>query len=126
MINDNRLETWNLYYTMLSKLEHNELLQLPVIPDNCEHNAHMFYIKLKNIEQRSNLIKFLKDENIMAIFHYIPLHSSEAGKKFGEFYGVDKYTTVDSERILRLPLYYNIEKEDVRLVCEKIEEFFNK
>ena len=126
LINDNRLETWNLYYTMLSKLEHNELLQLPVIPDNCEHNAHMFYIKLKNIEQRSNLIKFLKDENIMAIFHYIPLHSSEAGKKFGEFYGVDKYTTVDSERILRLPLYYNIEKEDVRLVCEKIEEFFNK
>lgn len=124
MINNNRLKTWNLYYEGLKELEDNEFIELPVIPSNCEHNAHMFYIKCKNLDERTKLIKYLKDNDILAVFHYIPLHSAEAGVKFGRFYGEDKFTTKESERLLRLPLYYNLEEEKTNYIIKKIFDFY--
>lgn len=124
MINNNRLKTWNLYYEGLKELEDRGFIELPVIPSNCEHNAHMFYIKCKDIEERSELIKHLKDNEILAAFHYIPLHSAEAGFKFGRFYGEDIYTTKESERLLRLPLYYNLKEEKVEYTIKKIFDFY--
>ncbi|MCZ0702999.1 dTDP-4-amino-4,6-dideoxygalactose transaminase [Natronobacillus azotifigens] len=124
MINTNRLKTWNLYYRELKELEDKGLIELPVIPSNCQHNAHMFYIKCSTFEERQALIKYLKRKQITASFHYIPLHSSEAGKKYGEFYGEDKYTTTESERILRLPLYYKISEEDMSEVTNSIKHFY--
>lgn len=124
MINNNRLKTWNLYYEGLKELEERGFIELPVIPSNCEHNAHMFYIKCKDIEERSELIKHLKNNEIVAAFHYIPLHSAEAGVKFGRFYGEDRYTTKESERLLRLPLYYNLKEEKVEYTIKKIFDFY--
>jgi dTDP-4-amino-4,6-dideoxygalactose transaminase len=96
----NRLNSWNLYYKNLKILEENNFLQLPIIPDNCEHNAHMFYIKLKNLKERTSLMLFLKENDIISTFHYIPLHTSPAGKKYGRFKGEDVYTTNESEKLL--------------------------
>jgi dTDP-4-amino-4,6-dideoxygalactose transaminase len=124
MINDNRLKTWKLYYDGLKGLEKRNLLDLPVIPNNCEHNAHMFYIKCKNLNERTELIKYLKNNDIHAVFHYIPLHSSEAGKIFGRFHGEDLYTTVESERLFRLPLYYGLEHNKVQLIIKLILGFY--
>ena len=123
-INDDRINSWNLYYDGLKSLEKKDLIVLPTIPDNCTHNGHMFYIKLKNIEVRTKLIKYLQKNDINSVFHYIPLHSSEAGKKFGRFYGVDAFTTKESERLVRLPMYYKITKEDIELVVLTINGFF--
>ena len=125
-INQNRLDTWNIYYNGLKSLREKGLIELPYIPDECEHNAHMFYIKCKNIEERTKLVNYLKEDNIYAIFHYIPLHSSIAGLKYGRFNGVDNYTTKESERILRLPMYYNLEKSKVEYVINKINKFYLK
>ncbi len=125
IINQNRILSWNLYYKLLYKLHENGIIELPVIPENCVHNAHMFYIKVKNLEIRQKLIDYLKGDNIMAVFHYIPLHSSHAGLKFSKFIGDDNYTTKESERILRLPLYYSLEAEHIYYICERIERFFN-
>ena len=125
-INQNRLDTWNIYYNGLESLREKGLIELPYIPDECEHNAHMFYIKCKNIEERTKLVNYLKEDNIYAIFHYIPLHSSIAGLKYGRFNGVDNYTTRESERILRLPMYYNLEKSKVEYVINKINKFYLK
>lgn len=124
MINNNRLKTWNLYYEGLKELEGKGLIELPVIPSKCEHNAHMFYIKCKDLEERTKLIKYLKDNKILAVFHYIPLHSAEAGIRYGRFHGEDRYTTVESERLLRLPLYYNLEEEKTNYIIEKIFDFY--
>ncbi len=123
-INQNRLNTWNHYYNGLLELEQQEYINLPFIPEECVHNAHMFYIKTKDLQERSNLISFLKEKEIMAVFHYIPLHSAPAGKKYGEFVGEDKYTTKESERLLRLPLYYGMEQSNVDNVIEAIKEFY--
>lgn len=101
-------------------------IELPYIPKECKHNAHMFYIKAKDLEERIKLIKFLKEKEIMAVFHYIPLHTSPAGIKYGRFNGEDKYTTKESERLLRLPMYYGLKDEDVKKVCDTIKEFYKK
>lgn len=123
MINNNRLATWNAYYKALEDLSAEGIIELPFIPDGCEHNAHMFYIKCKDLEERTSLINFLKSNGIYTVFHYIPLHSSEAGVKYGRMNGADKYTTKESERLLRLPLYYNLQLGDVEYITDKIKEF---
>lgn len=125
-INSNRLASWNLYRDMLMDLELCERLELPVIPQGCVHNAHMFYIKTKDLDERTRLITFLKEKDILSVFHYIPLHSAPAGRKFGRFFGEDKYTTRESERLLRLPLYYGLESEKVEYITDCIKEFYRK
>ncbi len=119
-----RMERWNQYYNILKPLEEREYLQLPYIPDKCEHNAHMFYIKTKDLAVRSDLIQYLKENGIMAVFHYIPLHTAPAGLKYGMFSGEDRYTTRESERLLRLPMYYGLQEEQVERICECVFKFF--
>ena len=126
IIYNDRMNTWNKYKELLQELEDKNLIELQYIPENCKHNAHMFYIKCKDLDERTNLINFLKENNINAVFHYIPLHSAEAGLKFGRFHGEDKYTTKESERLLRLPLYYGLKEEDIEFVALKIKEFYVK
>ena len=121
-INSVRLERWNQYYTGLEILKGK--IDLPHIPENCQHNGHMFYIKTKDLGERSELIRYLKEKEIMAVFHYIPLHSAPAGKKYGRFYGEDKYTTKESERLVRLPMYYEITPDQVAEVVDVIKEFY--
>lgn len=123
-IQNDRMMNWNIYYDKLSDVSGPDTFSLPVIPEGCTHNAHMFYIKVRDLEQRTELINYLKDNDIQAVFHYIPLHSSPAGKKYGRFSGVDKYTTKESERLLRLPMYYGLEHDKVEYICNKIQEFF--
>lgn len=125
-INDNRLDSWKRYYDGLKGLVDEGKIELPYIPEQCEHNAHMFYIKAKDLEERTRLISYLKENGILAVFHYIPLHSAPAGKKYGRFHGEDVYTTKESERLLRLPMYYNLDEDDQKNVIEKIIEFYNK
>ena len=123
-INDHRLALWNQYYEELLPLKERGILELPTIPEGCVHNAHMFYIKAKDLEERTKLISYLKENGILAVFHYIPLHSSPAGRKFGRFHGEDRYTTKESERLLRLPMYYSLTEENVNDVVSVIEEFY--
>ena len=123
-INNNRLSLWNLYYEELESLQEEELLMLPIIPPYCNHNAHMFYIKVKDNSTQERLIAHLKSMGVSAVFHYIPLHSSEAGEKFGRFHGEDRFTTKESERLIRLPLYYEMPKENVGYVCKLIKDFY--
>lgn len=123
-INKARLRVWDTYYKNLSKLQEEGKIGLPNIPNGCEHNAHMFYIKAKDIEERSALIQFLKENDINSVFHYVPLHSSPAGKRYGRFAGEDRFTTKESERLLRLPMYYDLELDKVNYVCERIMEFY--
>lgn len=124
-IYQNRMNTWNRYYQNLSNLMTDEFIELPFIPSDIKHNAHMFYIKVKDSNTRGQLNTFLKNKGITAASHYVPLHSSHAGKKLGEFVGDDEFTTIDSERLLRLPLYYDIKVEDVDYVISTIQNFFN-
>ena len=121
---DNRMKTWNLYYELLTDLQKQGVISLPVVPENCAHNAHMFYIKAKDLEERTHLIDFLKEQGILAVFHYIPLHTAPAGKKFGVFCGEDRYTTKESERLVRLPMYYGLEEEKVVYIANKIKDFY--
>lgn len=123
-IYDDRMNSWNKYYDLLSELEKSGNIELPGVPEECKHNAHMFYIKTNNLEERTRLIKYLKKENIYAVFHYIPLHSSPAGKELGQFHGEDKYTTKESERLLRLPLYYGLGEDDIEHIVSKIKDFW--
>ena len=124
MINNNRLKTWNLYYEGLKELKDRGCIELPVIPDNCVHNAHMFYIKCKDLKERTELIKYLKSHEILAVFHYIPLHTADAGLKYGRFNGEDIYTTKESERLLRLPMFYGLEREKIDYIVDKVRGFF--
>lgn len=126
LINKNRLNSWNFYYNNLHCLEEQGFIELPYVPKECEHNAHMFYIKAKDLDERSRLISYLKENGVNTAFHYIPLHSSPAGKKFGRFHGKDIYTTKESERLLRLPMYYGIKKDELIYIVNKIIEFYNK
>ena len=123
-INDNRLAAWNRYYTAFKPLADAGKLILPTIPEGCVHNAHMFYVKLKNLQERTAFISFLKENGVGCVFHYVPLHSAPAGLKFGRFDGEDVYTTVESERLARLPMYYGITDEDVDKVIEAVQAFF--
>ena len=126
MINDNRLASWNAYYELLSSLAEDGRIELPVIPEECGHNAHMFYIKTADIEERTALASFLKENGVYAVFHYVPLHSAPAGSRFGRFHGEDKYTTNTFERLLRLPMYYGLKPEEVEYIADKIKEFYSK
>lgn len=125
-INENRLRLWNTYYEAFKELRDNEIVELPVIPEECVHNAHMFYMKTRNLEERTRLIQFLKENGIGAVFHYIPLHSAPAGQKYGRFHGEDKYTTKESERLVRLPMYYGLSDLDQEKVIDKVVEFYKK
>lgn len=124
-INAQRLHMWEIYYQGLKLLAEYGMIDLPFVPENCIHNAHMFYIKTKDIEQRSQLITALKKEGINTAFHYIPLHIAPAGKKYGQFQGDDCNTVRESERILRLPLWYGISEEQVNRVIDAIYTFYN-
>lgn len=123
-INNIRLSAWNYYANNLKELEEKGKIEIQYLPEYSKHNAHMFYIKTKNLEERTELIKYLKENGIQAVFHYIPLHTSPAGKKFGVFHGEDKYTTIESERLVRLPMYYELTRKDQDEVISKIKEFY--
>lgn len=123
-INEDRLQSWNHYYNGLQDLAEKGNIELPVIPEGCVHNAHMFYIKAKDLEERTRLIAYMKENGIGCVFHYIPLHSAPAGRKFGRFHGEDQYTTKESERLMRLPMYYGLKPEDVEKVIEIIKNFY--
>lgn len=123
-IYDDRMHSWNLYKELLSPLEAEGKITLPFVPEHCKHNAHMFYIKTADLEERTALIGYLKEAGISSVFHYIPLHTAPAGKAYGRFHGEDIFTTKESERILRLPMYYGLRPDDVQFVCEKIKEFY--
>lgn len=123
-INKKRLNLWDNYYNGLHDLQEQEYLELPYIPSECQHNAHMFYIKLKNLDQRTQMLDYLRKKGIYAVFHYVPLHSSKAGKEFGEFVGDDIYTTKESDRLLRLPMFYGLSMELSDYVIDCIHGFF--
>jgi dTDP-4-amino-4,6-dideoxygalactose transaminase len=123
-INENRISTWNAYNEAFQALKQLGVVDLPMIPKHCQHNAHMYYLKLANVEQRSEFIEYLKANEIMAVFHYIPLHSSPAGQEFGKFVGKDVFTTKESERLLRLPMFYGMSKEQRERVVDTVEGFF--
>lgn len=125
-INAARIACWNRYYENLQPLAEAGKIELPVIPEGCVHNAHMFYVKTRDLEERGALINHLKQNEILAVFHYIPLHTAPAGLKFGRFHGEDVYTTRESERLVRLPMYFGLALEDVDRICEKLAEFYGK
>ena len=125
-INNDRLHSWHEYDAAFKPLESAGKLSLPAIPDGCVHNAHMYYIKCKDLAERTALISFLKERDILAVFHYVPLHSAPAGERFGRFDGEDKYTTVESDRLLRLPMYYGLTAEDRSRVIAAVKEFFGE
>lgn len=123
-INEARLEAWNRYYHALKPLADAGKIDLPAVPEGCIHNAHMFYVKCRNLQERTQLLQYLKNRDILAVFHYIPLHSAPAGLKFGRFAGEDRYTTTESERLLRLPMYYGLSEQDQETVVSEIRGFF--
>lgn len=125
-INENRLEMWNAYYESFRNFENDGKIILPRIPKECNHNAHMFYIKLKSIEERTQFINNMKENGVGCVFHYVPLHTSEAGKKFGVFCGTDVYTSQESNKLVRLPMYYDIGKENVQYIIKKVGEYIDK
>lgn len=124
LINKKRLSLWNSYKNNLANLAENGFIQLPSIAEGCVHNAHMFYIKLSDFKARAELISYLKDFNVTSVFHYIPLHSADAGIKYGVFSGVDVFTTSESEKVLRLPMYFSLSNEEVNNICELICQYF--
>ena len=123
-INDYRISIWEQYWRELTPLAEAGKIELPTVPQDCVHNAHMFYIKAKDIEERSALIGHMKEKGVLTVFHYIPLHTAPAGLKFGRFHGEDKYTTKESERLVRLPLYFGLKEEEVSYICDKVREFY--
>ncbi len=124
-INCDRLKSWDLYYEKLNvAAKESDLFGLPFVPEHCEHNAHMFYIKLKSLAQRTDLINYLKKNEVLSVFHYVPLHTSPFGEKCGAFVGEDKFTTAESEKLLRLPMYYNLDEFNIKKVCSLILSYF--
>lgn len=123
-ITADRMATWQRYYDAFEELAKTGKVELPFIPEDCTHNAHMFYLKCKDLEERTALIQFLKQNDILAVFHYVPLHTAPAGLKYGRFHGEDKYTTKESERLVRLPLYYGLEPEKTDYIIGKVKEFY--
>lgn len=126
IINKDRLKSWNLYYNDLEDLANMGYIELPFIPAGCEHNGHMFFIKCQNIEDRSNLIEYMKQHNVLTMFHYVPLHSADAGLKYGKFSGKDRYTTLESERLLRLPLFYKLDEADILFITNLVKDYYFK
>lgn len=125
-INEKRLMLWNLYYDCLQPLANQNKIELPYIPTECRHNAHMFYIKVRDLQERTEMIHYLEENGIRAVFHYVPLHTSPAGRKYGDFVGEDRYTTSESERLVRLPMFYALRQEDVEYIAEKITQYYKK
>lgn len=123
-INKKRLQLWNVYNQELESLKDAGKVELPYIPVECQHNAHMYYIKTKDLEERTELIQYLAEMGIKAVFHYVPLHSSVAGRKYGEFVGEDRYTTKESERLVRLPMFYALKECEVVHVVDKVRDFY--
>ncbi|MCR4990815.1 MAG: dTDP-4-amino-4,6-dideoxygalactose transaminase [Lachnospiraceae bacterium] len=126
MINDKRLAVWDKYYKELSELRDKGYIELPYVPEYAQHNGHMFYIKTKDLEERTKIIKFLGENDILAVFHYVPLHTAPAGEKFGRFHGEDRYTTSESDRLVRLPLFYSITDEQTDYIIDKVKEFYKR
>lgn len=124
VINQKRLSIYNLYKSMLFPLEQEGKIELPVVPEECRHNAHMFYIKVKDLAERTKLQHYLKEHGIGSAFHYVPLHSAPAGRKYGRFHGEDRFTTKESERLLRLPMYYQITEDEVEQVVDTVKKFW--
>ena len=125
-INARRRSIYSMYHEQLKELEEAGYLELPFVPENCEHNAHMFYIKVKDLDERTRLISYLKEREITASFHYVPLHTAPAGKKYGRFSGEDRFTTKESERLLRLPMYYSLKDSEVEQTAETIKRFWKE
>ncbi|MDE7008630.1 MAG: dTDP-4-amino-4,6-dideoxygalactose transaminase [Lachnospiraceae bacterium] len=123
-INEVRVARWDQYHRLLKPLADAGKITLPFVPEGCEHNGHMFYIKAKELKERTELIRFLKEKDILSVFHYVPLHSAPAGVKFGRFHGEDKYTTAESERLLRLPMFYQLTKDQADYIADKVKEFY--
>ena len=123
-INRVRLARWQQYYEALTPLQEAGKIELPYIPENCVQNGHMFYIKCKDLEDRTRFIEFMKEHDILTVFHYVPLHSAPAGLKFGRFHGEDRYTTKESERLVRLPMFYDLTTEQVNYIADKVKEFY--
>ena len=125
-INNDRMATWNAYHDAFQPLAAAGMVGIPTIPKDCVHNAHMFYLKCKDLQERTALIDYLKSNGVLAVFHYVPLHSAPAGYKFGRFHGQDVYTTQESERLVRLPMYYGIDPEDRQKVIDMVFEFYKR
>lgn len=121
-INQDRLKSWNYYYENIKYLDH--IIDLPYIPEGCLHNAHMFYIKCRDLQQRTEFIQYMRNHGVGCVFHYVPLHSSQAGKRFGVFSGEDIYTTTESERLVRLPMFYHLSEEERNMVVYYLRKFF--
>lgn len=126
LINERRKKIWDMYDAGLRELKEEGFIEQPFIPEGCVHNAHMYFIKAKDLQERTALISYLKDQGVQCVFHYIPLHSAPAGRKFGRFHGADIYTTKESERLMRLPMYYGLSDENVQYVIQKIKSFYKK
>lgn len=124
-INDARMHVWNMYNEQFTELKEAGKIELPYIPKECVHNAHMFFLKTKDLDERTKLIDFLKKNEILSVFHYVPLHTAPAGVKYGRFHGEDKYTTKESDRLVRLPLYYGLKDDQVEYIVSKVKEFYN-
>lgn len=120
-----RLIRWEQYNTLLQPLKDRGILELPIIPEGCTHNGHMYYAKAKDVQERTELLNFLKANGVWSVFHYVPLHTAPAGMKFGVFHGEDVYTTKESERLFRLPMYYTLTESDVNYVVSKVKEFYH-
>ena len=125
-INEDRLATWNAYNEAFLPLNQEGKIALPTVPADCVHNAHMYYVKLRDLEQRTAFIQYLRERDISSVFHYVPLHSSPAGRRFGRFDGEDVYTTKESDRLSRLPLYYGMKREDRDRVIDAVLSFFKE
>ncbi len=124
IINNGRLKSWNMYNEFLKPLADKGLMETMYVPENCFHNAHMYYIKVKNYDERTKLLAHLKANDIFAVFHYIPLHTSLAGQRFGTFFGKDEFTTNESERLIRLPLYYGLKRNEIEYIVEVIKNYY--
>ena len=119
-----RMDRWNQYDALLRDLAEKGLIEQPFVPDYCTHNAHMYYIKVRDLEQRGDFINFMKSKDVLTVFHYVPLHSAPAGLKYGRFHGEDNFTTRESDRLVRLPMYYALTEDDVNYICECVHEYF--
>ena len=119
-----RMDRWNQYDVLLRDLADKGLIEQPFVPDYCTHNAHMYYIKVRDLEQRSDFINFMKSKDVLTVFHYVPLHTAPAGLKYGRFHGEDNFTTRESDRLVRLPMYYALTEDDVNYICECVHEYF--
>lgn len=124
-VTEKRRALWQVYYDLLQPLAEKGLLEIPQVPEHCQHNGHIFYIKLKDIEHRQEVIDHLKQQQIYTVFHYVPLHSAKAGRLYGEFAGDDRFTTTESERLLRLPMYYKLDSSNIETIIKLINDFIS-